>query len=178
MKKLPFLLLAVLLAVGSGMAFTDDDGFRNIRLRLTGYEEAPVVISTVGNGRFFAKIDTDTNQIEWELRYADLEGAVQQAHIHFGSPNVVGGISVFLCTNLGNGPAGTQLCPASPARVTGVAMAADVIGPLAQGIEPGAFEELLAAIRAGRTYVNVHSAKWPAGEIRSQIPGRDDDHRH
>jgi hypothetical protein len=50
-----------------------------------------------------------------------------------------------------------------------VAVAADVIGPTAQGIEPGALRELIAAIRAGKTYVNVHTTKWTAGEIRSQI---------
>jgi hypothetical protein len=40
-----------------------------------------------------------------------------------------------------------------------------------QGIEPGAIGELVAAIRAGATYVNVHSSKWPGGEIRAQIRG-------
>ena len=33
------------------------------------------------------------------------------------------------------------------------------------------FDELLRAIRAGATYVNVHSTRWPGGEIRSQIDG-------
>jgi hypothetical protein len=27
----------------------------------------------------------------------------------------------------------------------------------------------VAAIRAGHTYVNVHTARWPTGEIRGQI---------
>jgi hypothetical protein len=44
----------------------------------------------------------------------------------------------------------------------------------------GEWEELLRAIRAGVTYVNVHTTGRPGGEIRSQIEGRsdDDDHRH
>ena len=33
--------------------------------------------------------------------------------------SVNGGISVFLCSNLGNGPAGTQPCPPGPATITG-----------------------------------------------------------
>ena len=76
---------------------------------------------------------------------------------------------MFLCSNLGNGPAGTQPCPAGPATVTGTLTAADVVGPAAQGIAAGEFEELLRAIRARVTYVNVHSSKFPAGEIRSQL---------
>ena len=47
----------------------------------------------------------------------------------------------------------------------------DVIGPTAQGIEAMAFDELVAAIRGGHTYVNVHSSKFPGGEIRAQIEG-------
>ena len=39
-----------------------------------------------------------------------------QAHIHFGGPRQSGGISVYLCTNLPGGPAGTQACPADGAR--------------------------------------------------------------
>jgi hypothetical protein len=50
-----------------------------------------------------------------------------------------------------------------------VITATNVIGPLLQGIEAGALSELLDGLRAGKTYVNVHSTKWPAGEIRSQI---------
>jgi hypothetical protein len=44
-----------------------------------------------------------------------------------------------------------------------------------QGIEAGNFAELVAAMRVGSTYANVHSTKWPGGEIRAQIRERDDD---
>jgi CHRD domain len=43
------------------------------------------------------------------------------------------------------------------------------------------FAEVVALIRAGKTYANVHSTKFGAGEIRSQIGDRgfnDDDHNH
>jgi hypothetical protein len=50
-----------------------------------------------------------------------------------------------------------------------------VIGPAGQGIAAGEFAELLAAMRAGVTYVNVHSTLYPGGEIRAQISA--DDHR-
>ena len=34
------------------------------------------------------------------------------------------------------------------------------------------YEELAAAMRNGSTYANVHSTKWPGGEIRAQINDR------
>ncbi len=101
---------------------------------LSGYEETPLTLSTTGNGEFQARISNDETQIQYQLSYSDLEGTVTQAHIHLGQPGITGGISVFLCTNLGNGPAGTQACPAAPATVTGTLQAADVIGPAGQGI--------------------------------------------
>jgi hypothetical protein len=40
---------------------------------------------------------------------------------------------------------------------------------VAQGIAAGEFAELVKAIRARRAYANVHSLKFPGGEIRGQI---------
>jgi hypothetical protein len=177
MRKLTFLVTAAIVVIGSGIVFTDDGGSWGFTLRLRGLDEVPV-ISTTGHGIFRARMNDDETGIAWRLSYADLEGAVQQAHIHFGPPNNTGGISIFLCSNLGNGPVGTPACPLPPfdGIVEGTATAVDVIGPAAQGIEPGALAEIVAAIKDGKAYVNIHSTKWPAGEIRQQFPGNSDDH--
>jgi hypothetical protein len=143
-------------------------GEREVRTRLTGFQEVPA-ISTDASGKFRAKVRTSGQEIRYELRYADLTGAVQQAHIHIGQRSVNGGISVFLCSNLGNGPAGTQACPPAPATISGTIRPADVIGPADQGIDPMEFDELVGAIRAGVAYANVHTTKWPGGEIRGQL---------
>ena len=76
---------------------------------------------------------------------------------------------MFLCDNTGAGPTGTKPCPDPSGTVTGTLHAADVIGPEAQGIAPGEFAELVRAIRAGATYANVHTVKYPGGEIRAQL---------
>lgn len=164
-------------AAGSGAiaadSSTDGRGGSSLQLRLTGYEETPAALSTTGTGQFRVQINDRAQEISYRLSYQRLEADVTQAHIHFGLRAQTGGISVFLCTNLGNGPAGTQLCPAAPATVTGVIRPADVIGPAGQGIAAGEFAELVAAIRSGTTYVNVHSTRYPAGEVRAQL-----DHHH
>jgi CHRD domain len=152
-------------------------GFKKISEFLTGYEETPSAVSTTGNGTFNARISNDNSRIDWELSYADLEGTVLQAHIHFGQKSVTGPISVFLCTNLGNGPVGTQGCPAPPATISGTITAADVTNLANErGISAGEIDELIAAIRAGATYVNVHTSRWTGGEIRSQIDGNSGPH--
>jgi CHRD domain len=98
-----------------------------------------------------------------------------QAHIHFGQRHTVGGIVVWLCqsaTNPAPDPT-TPQCPATSGTVSGTITAAQVVTVTGQGIDAGQFAELLAAIRAGATYANVHSATFGPGEIRGQIrPGR------
>ena len=137
----------------------EDKGFRAV---LLGTQEVPSV-STGAHGA----------ALHYQLAYDGLEGDVTQAHIHVGQKDVNGGISAFLCSNLGNGPVGTQPCPAPPARISGVITAADVVGPANQGVAAGEFDELVRAIRSGVAYANVHSTKFPGGEVRSQI-----DHTH
>ncbi len=167
--------VAVIAALTAAGTVAVAGGGDSIREELSGYEEDPLVLSTSGNGSFRAWIDERGQRIFYRLRYAGTEGTVTQAHIHLGGAAQSGGISVFLCSNLGNGPAGTQACPPAPGSVSGTLVAADVIGPAAQGIAPGQFAELVAAIRAGVTYANVHTTLYPGGEIRAQLGG-DDDH--
>jgi hypothetical protein len=86
---------------------------------------------------------------------------------------VNGGIMVFLCSNLGNGPVGTAACPPS-GSVSGTITAANVVGAAsAQGIAAGEFAEVVKAIRHGVAYANVHSTLYPGGEIRGQLRDRD-----
>jgi CHRD domain len=143
-----------------------------VRSRLSGYQEVPP-ISTEGGGTFRARISNDGSEIDYVLTYGNLSSNVTQAHLHFGQKGVAapGNIIVFLCTNLGNGTPGTPACPPGGGEVTGTVTAEDVIGPAGQGIAPGEFDELVAAIRAGAVYVNVHTSTFPAGEIRGQVKG-------
>jgi hypothetical protein len=181
MKRITVTAFVVIFAAAVALGVTE--GFKNIKEFLIGYEEVPAV-STTGNGEFRARISNDESQIQWELTYTALEGSVQQAHIHIGNVGVNGGITVFLCTNLGNGPVGTQPCPAPPATISGTIVAADVSPNIPatqaarnQGLNTGEIDELIRAMRAGATYVNVHSTTWPGGEIRSQIDGNNS-HNH
>jgi hypothetical protein len=167
-------LLSATLGI-SATVLADDDhhGKRDDQAaRLSGYQEVPS-ISTVARGRFKATINDASDSIQYELSYNGLEGDVRQAHIHFGQRSVNGGISVFLCqTSFNPDPTGLAPTCLQSGTVTGVLTAANVIGPAGQGIAAAEFAELVAAIRAGVAYANVHSAKWPAGEIRGQL--RDD----
>jgi len=61
------------------------------------------------------------------------------------------------------------LCPSPNANLNGVIVASSTLGPGRQDLSAGEFDELVAAMRHGVAYVNVHSSTWPGGEIRGQI---------
>jgi len=162
----------IAICAGSVLADNDKNNSKHrqeiVRAVLVGFNEVPT-LSSGASGRFSAVIDEDSGTITYELSYKGLPG-VTQSHIHFGRKAITGGVVVFLCSNLGNGPAGTQACPDGEATLTGTLQVADMVGgAAAQGIAPGDFDEFLAAIRSGSTYANVHSATFPAGEIRGQV---------
>lgn len=169
-----FTLALISAAVGSATAHDRRKKEEVIVASLAGTHEVPSSLSTPARGSFRAVIDEDAGTISYRLSYDGFTQpvTVDQAHIHFGERHLLGGISVFLCSNLGNGPAGTPACPQESGTVTGTLDAAAVIGPAAQGIAPGEFAELVRAIRVGAGYVNVHSSAFPAGEIRGQIVRR------
>ena len=162
-------IVAIASVVATTAVAGADRGGGDFDARLSGYEETPATISTTGSGRFEADVDRSSQTMDYELSYSGIEGGtVTAAHIHFGRRATSGGVSAFLCGGGDKPP-----CPQS-GTVEGTIDAADIIGPTAQGIEPGAFEELVRAMRVGATYANVHRSKWPGGEIRGQIEGDDD----
>ncbi|MEO8061411.1 MAG: CHRD domain-containing protein [Pseudomonadota bacterium] len=151
----------------------DRDGCIRVSADLIGYQELPA-LSTTAHGPFGAVIDRKADTITWKWSDDALEGSVAQSHVHFGQMSANGGISFLLCSNLGNGP---QACPPGPAKLTGVITPDLVIGPgpvgtpaaSGQDIEAEAFAEIATAIKEGVAYANVHSSKWPGGEVRGQL---------
>jgi hypothetical protein len=137
---------------------------KNFSARLNGWEEDPSQVTT-GHGSF--RLTIDNNVWRFKLRYEDLEGPANQAHIHIGSRHESGGVSAWLC---GAGADTEKTCPPGPdGEIEGTISAADITGPVGQGVEPGNFADLLRALRRGETYTNVHTTgRAPGGEIRGQ----------
>jgi hypothetical protein len=174
-------MAAPLMLLGANAGATDFHG------TFSGFEETGPLPgpTTAETGAIFspgkATLDLDLNRnartITFKLTFSGLSAPVTQSHIHFGKRHVPGGIMVFFCTNLNNGPAGTQACPAGGGTVTGTITGASVVGPKAQNINPGDFDALVAALDSDTAYGNIHTTNFPSGEIRAQIRHDDEDDR-
>ena len=117
---------------------------------LAGFQENPPV-TTAATGSAFVIISPDLTTVTYYVAYSGLSGALTASHIHTGAVGVNGGVILPLA--------------AGPSPMTGTLTAANFTasGPVTD------FAGALAAIRAGTTYVNLHTAANLAGEIRGQL---------
>ena len=169
------------LEIGSGHSIT----------KLTGHSEVHGpnlgvgAIFSTGSGELELKIDTRSREIRYRLTYdfpdagnTTTVGAqfVNQAHFHFGQEHTTGGITVWLCKG-DNVPsdaavaAATPMCPSPSGTVEGSILAGQVLALAGQGLPGGedGFDALLRALQAGAIYANVHTDRFPPGEIRGQV---------
>src|SRR5215470_1122071 len=176
MKKSLVMSLACAAALAGGsLAVHAAHEAINLRAQLSGLNEVPPTNSR-GSAELRAQLSADESTITFTLSFQGLTGAPAAAHIHFGQSRVNGGVMVFFC-----GGGGKPACPpATSGTVSGTITAADIVGPAAQGIQPapaGDFADVVRAIKTNRGYANMHTAQFPAGEIRGQVQvsGGDED---
>jgi hypothetical protein len=161
--------LMLVLALGVSAMASGGSGSFSFGAKLRGYEETPLTINSNGTGQFRAT--PTTTGFNYTLTYSGftMSNPAQAAHIHLGQRATTGGVAIPLCG------APKPACPPTGGTVTGSIIATDVVGPTAQGINPGDLAAVVRAIRAGFAYVNVHSVNFPTGEIRGQIRVEEDD---
>jgi hypothetical protein len=190
--------LLALIAPATGSAHDDrHDNDRRLRTDLSGFNEVigpnlglGAIFST-GSGRLKLKVDKQNRTVDYELTYSFPDAAatptvgaqfVNQAHLHFGQKHTTGGINVWLCQSADNPApaavaAATPACPSPSGTVSGTIRAAQVLALAGQGFPAGedGFDALLDALQNDAIYGNVHTDRFPGGEIRGQLDDRGDD---
>lgn len=106
----------------------------------SGQEVPPQVVKDPNAHGLFKGTRTGTT-LKWRLTFAKLSGPATAAHIHMAAKGKPGPIVVPLCGPCTSGQTGTVTLTT----------------------------EELAAFKKHLLYVNVHTAKNPAGEIRGQL---------
>jgi len=151
-KTVLFVVLAVLVTASLGMAAT-----MSFKAKLTGKEEVPAVM-TKGGGEAIFKLSKDGKELTYEVKVKGLEN-ITASHIHAGKKGEEGAPVVGLF----GGP--KKEGKFSGVLAKGTIMDKDLVGSLAGKT----VSDLVAMIKDGGAYVNVHTAKVPSGEIRGQI---------
>ena len=142
-KKLaPLVVLGVVALILSAVAAGSTHATKmNFTAVLNAGQEVPHPAGTMSgaSGKFTASVSGTT--ITWKLTFAHLTGAASAAHIHAGKKGVAGAVLVPLCGPCKTGASGTATLTSAEIK----------------------------SMKAGTTYVNVHTAKNPNGEIRGQV---------
>src|SRR6059036_3642424 len=167
-RLLPLLFILPLVAVPA-MAGDDHRNGNHFHAKLIGFQEVPAV-STQASGEFHADISPDQLSIHWTLTYSGLQADATQAHVHVGQRSVNGGIVIWLCqtpATAGNNPGpAADTCGARSGNFDRIATTLNVVAVGTQQIGTGDLADVIAAIRAGVAYANVHTTASPGGEIR------------
>jgi hypothetical protein len=180
MNKLGFraaLSAAIVLTFAAASTTTkasDDDIAISAHMR--GLGEVPPT-SSKATAEFTGKISADGTMITYTLTWSGLSTLPLFSHIHFGPTKVNGGVMVFLCGGGGKPPC----AQATSGTASGTITANDIVGPAGQGIDPapaGQFADVIRAILTHNAYANLHTTKFPGGEVRGSVLAHreDDDH--
>lgn len=154
-----FTVIALLLTVSAAAAQTEQNNFR---ASLKGRDEVPAA-NTNAQGEAIFQLSEDGSEIHYKLIAANIEN-ILQSHIHVAPAGVNGPVVVWLYPE-GGPPAQLIEGRFDGVLAEGTITAADLVGPLT-GMT---LDDLLAEMRSGNTYVNIHTLQFPGGEIRGQI---------
>ena len=143
MRKLVLGLVVVLSAglLATGLAAASSRETFKLSAHLNAQQEVPkpVGVPAGAKGSFTGRLVG--RKLTWKLTFSGLSGPAGAAHVHLGKKGVAGNVIVPLCAPCKSGVHGHATVSEAAAK----------------------------AIRAGKTYVHVHTAKNANGEIRGQL---------
>lgn len=156
MRKLTPVVMAVVAALYlAGVAGASEQ----FKAKLTGDQEAPIPVDTDTTGSFSINFNKTLTSAEFVLAVADGQ-RVTQAHLHCGPAGVAGPIVVFLAGLISTG------IDVDGKWVHNVTITdANIINPACGAT----LADLVASIRAGNVYANVHTLAHTGGEVRGQL---------
>ncbi|MCL5034445.1 MAG: CHRD domain-containing protein, partial [Bacteroidetes bacterium] len=105
----------------------------------TGTAWALLDVTPASSGSYGSSI---VPQLTYRVTYANLDSTFLAAHFHLGAPGVNGPVVMPITTFTGN---------------------------TAQGTWSGISDSIVDDMLAGNIYINIHSDKYPQGEIRGQL---------
>jgi CHRD domain-containing protein len=142
MRKLMAVVVGSAVVVLGAAAFAFASGASTVwTAPLSSGQEIPKQVVKDANAHGLFKATLSGTTLKWKLTFSKLTGPATAAHIHMAKKGVAGAVVVPLCAPCHSGQSGSATVSAS----------------------------VMSAFKKHLLYVNVHTAKNPAGEIRGQL---------
>lgn len=153
----------VLLTVAAAMVTLGTAGAAQAQIvrlaaTMTGTNETPLPLVNGSVGNATVTVDLATQTVTWSIDVFNMPSGVNNAHFHVGGPGVGGPTVVNVAF-----PPGIS----NDFNLSGSATAANLLVRGDQGIR--SWDDFIQALVGGQTYLNIHSAVNPGGEIRGQV---------
>lgn len=149
LKIMIYVVFTIFLTVSLGLAAEHG----TFKAKLSGKNVVPAV-ETKAKGEADFKLSKDGKELTYILTLTNIEN-VTAAHIHLGGMSENGGPIVGLFAG-----------PKKEGKFSGELVKGTIKDKDLAGKSVG---DIVALIRSGGTYVNVHTDKFPDGEVRGQI---------
>ena len=155
MRKISLIAVAAALACGGSSNTAANVYVAN----LTSGGEFPTPPNPNANANGTATFTVNAPSVDYVITYANLSGPPVVAHIHPGAAGTAN--SPIIPSFAGLPTSGTS------ATFSGTFQATDI--KAGAGIAAGDLNALVAMMKAGTAYANIHTQANPNGEIRGQI---------
>jgi CHRD domain-containing protein len=155
MRRVLLMVAAGMFVIGIGTAQAQ---VIRMAATLTGSNEAPAQILTGAYAVASVTVDMGSQTVTWNIDVFNMPSGVNNAHFHVGGPGLAGPTVVNVAF-----PAGVS----NDFNLSGSATSANLMVRGDQGIR--SWEDFLQALVGGQTYLNIHTAVNPGGEIRGQV---------
>lgn len=109
---------------------------------LDGSQSVPAAVSN-GTGTAWAVLNVSGGSLTYRVTYANLDSTFTAAHFHLGAAGTNGPVEEGITSSF--------------------------TGNTASGIWTNIPDSLISALMKGDIYINIHSKKYPGGEIRGQL---------
>ncbi len=142
------ILLPALAALALTTACKKDDTSTPATMQVSGTlasaNEVPAVKASAATGTFTGTLDPSSKMLDYKVTFTGLSSAATAGHLHFGDAKHAGDVTVPF-SNVPNATSGSF---AGMATLT---------------------QPQVDSLKAGRLYVNIHTAPYAGGEIRSTL---------
>jgi Cu/Zn superoxide dismutase len=150
---------ALIITVALGLPACESDPQEKYVAELRGSNEVPANNSTAV-GRVVLLVSRDASYAEYSVEASGLSAGIQGGHFHRAPAGTNGGVVLSFFFN-SSGVATNAVTPGTTDL--------EINKAIARTITKAQLDPILADLRAGNLYANVHTPTYPGGEIRGQL---------
>jgi len=159
-SRLSFANALIISIAALGVTACSSDPQEKYVAELRSTNEVPANASAAA-GRVVLLVSRDASYAEYSVEQGGLSGGIRGGHFHRAAAGVNGPIVLSFFFDASTGAAINTPTPGTTDL--------ELSGSIGRTINKTQLDTILADLRAGNLYANIHTPSFPGGEIRGQL---------